>query len=393
MNDDGTDALEVDRGARSFDQNHPPGSLSVEGGPDNEPCVDMGRLVVLHARLSGYMVACLSALKRRTGADILLIRYPVAQNAPFDERYFADIDHVMDRTAQTNADLVRAVDRFRPDAVLMSGWFDQGYLAVARHMRARGVPVVAGCDTQWDGSWRQHVGRLIARWYLHPAIDVLWVAGERQRRLARRLGYTGARCWSGCYSCDWSRFASEYNPAAIPPKRFLFAGRYIAQKGIDTLLAAYRKYRRAVDDPWPLHCAGAGPKADQLHGVDGVTDKGFVQPDALPALMGQAGAFILPSRREPWGVVVHEATAAGVPVLCSTASGAGVHLVREGYNGFLFEPEDATHLTRLMIRLSQLDDARRKAMSQASHALSQQYTPERWAATFVEGVHEYHNQS
>jgi glycosyltransferase involved in cell wall biosynthesis len=344
------------------------------------------RIVVLYARLSGYVAACLRALKAHTGAELLIVRHPPADNAPFDDRHFAWADHLYDRTAHSTEDLQGIVAEFDPDAALMSGWFDRGYLSVTRHLRRRGVPVIAGCDTQWTGSLRQQVGRLIAPWYLHSAIDVLWVAGERQRQFARRLGYRGARCLEGCYACDWPRFAAAFDPATDGPKSFLFVGRYMRRKGIDTLLAAYRRYRRRIDHPWPLICAGTGEEADLLQDAKGVSDRGFIQPDRLPDLMREGGTFILPSRIEPWGVVVQEAAAAGLPLLCSTASGASVHLVREGFNGFTFEPSDTGHLARLMERVTQMRSAERAAMRRASHALSKQYTPERWAATFVRGV-------
>jgi len=44
-----------------------------------------------------------------------------------------------------------------------------------------------------------------------------------------------------------------------------------------------------------------------------VHDKGFVQPSDLPNIFAQAGVFILPSRYEPWGVVIGEALASGLP--------------------------------------------------------------------------------
>ena len=46
--------------------------------------------------------------------------------------------------------------------------------------------------------------------------------------------------------------------------------------------------------------------------------------------MAECGAFVLPSRKEPWGVVVQEAAAARMPVICSDSVGAGDHLVRHG---------------------------------------------------------------
>lgn len=351
----------------------------------------MQRLVVLFSRLSGYMAACLEALHEEHGVELLVVRVPPAGNAPFDDRHFDWIDRLYDRDALTVGGMKDIVDDFGPDAVFMSGWFDDGYLQVAREVRERGVLVVAGSDTQWTGSWRQQGARLIAPWYLHSAIDVLWVAGERQRQLARRLGYRGRRCWEGVYACDWDRFAADYETETGPSRRFLYVGRYVSEKGVDLLVDAYAAYRDRVADPWPLVCAGSGVLEDRLDAQVGIENEGFVQPDALPRLMAQGGTFVLPSRDEPWGVVVQEAATAGCPLLCSEASGAAVHFLNDGYNGYRVQSESVDHLTECLVTMSALSKETQAQMGARSHALSRQYTPTRWAKTLATGVRHWYD--
>ena len=351
---------------------------------DREPL----RLAVLHARLSPHMAACFRTLSTQHNVELLVVRIPPADNAPFDDRHFDWIDQLYDRDALSAAEMTEMLDSFAPDAVFMSGWFDEGYLTVARAMRERGVLVVAGSDEQWTGSWRQQGARLIAPWYLHSAIDILWVAGERQRQFAHRLGFRGAQCWDGVYSCDWEQFAARRTGSL--PRAFLFVGRYIRRKGIDLLVDAYAAYRERVDDPWPLLCAGSGEQEALLEGRPGIENRGFVQPDALPDLMATAGAFVLPSRVEPWGVVVEEAAAAGLPLICSDACGAAVHLLRDRYNGYLVQSEQADHLAQCLVSMSTLSDEDRHQMGARSHELSKQYTPAQWANTLISGVKDWY---
>ncbi|HMB92471.1 MAG TPA: hypothetical protein VKP65_16580, partial [Rhodothermales bacterium] len=154
------------------------------------------RLAVLFSRLSGYTSAALRALKDAYGVELLVFRWQPAREAPFDRDQFTWIDALHDKKDQTGGEIVTTLEAFGPDALLMSGWMDDDYLHAARHFKGRGVTVVAGSDAQWQGSWRQQLARLAAPWYLHSAIDVLWVSGERQRQFAYRLGFTGPRCWS-----------------------------------------------------------------------------------------------------------------------------------------------------------------------------------------------------
>ncbi len=344
----------------------------------------MKRLAVLYSNLAGYTAACLRALKDEYGTELLVYHWPIAANAPYAPDTFAFIDEAITKKDQSAGEIAERVRAFAPDAVLMSGWMDKTYLAAARRIRALGIPVVAGCDTQWRGTLRQQAAALAAKRYLHPAIDALWVSGERQRQFARHLGFSGKQVLDGVYSCDWEAFTA---PAQAERSRaFLYVGRYIEVKGLDVLLDAYARYRSTTTDPWALWCAGTGSLAHLLKGVEGVEDRGFVQPAELPALMHSAGAFVLPSRWEPWGVVVHEAAAARLPLVCSDASGAAVHLLRTGFNGFLFGNGDAAHLAEGLRHVATLPRERFDAYQQHSFELSKQYTPSRWAATLAEGV-------
>lgn len=353
----------------------------------------MKRIAILYSELSGYMAACLRTLKANHNIELLVFKWPVVRDAPFDEaRLFGWIDQLYEKTNLGADQILKIVDAFDPDLVFVPGWIDPDYLRVARTMKRRGVPVVAGCDTQWTGSVRQRVSTYLAPWYLHSAIDVLWVAGERQRAFARSLGYTSDKCWSGFYACDWNKFAGIHEARTQEAHKhqekgcFLYVGRYCEEKGLRELVGAYGRYRNRVTDPWKLVCAGTGPLAALLDAASGIENRGFIQPDEIPALMSEADVFVLPSRKEPWGVVVQEAAASGLPLMCSSACGAAVHLLQDQYNGFLFETRDARYLATCMAQMHNLSPARRRQMGQRSHDLSMQYTPERWAQTLMEGM-------
>jgi glycosyltransferase involved in cell wall biosynthesis len=352
-------------------------------------------VAVLFSRLSGYMAACLKALKQGHDVELLVFRWKPATAAPFEAQMFDWIDTLRDKDDYSRDSLVAELEAFNPDVILMAGWMDRDYLHAARRLRLRqrGNLVVAGCDTQWRGTFRQRMASVLAFRYLHPAIDVLWVSGERQRLFAKALGYRGDKCWEGYYACDWDHFGKAYDLAAATSRTFLYVGRFVEVKGLDILLDAYRAYRARSKEPWNLICIGSGPLLPMLEKAEGVVLPGFVQPNDLPALMATAGAFVLPSRWEPWGVVVQEAAAAGLPIVCSDVCGASVHLVREHYNGWLFESENAAQLAEIFTRVAALPNEALRPMQAASHSLSKQYTPARWAQQFIDGVERVRGES
>jgi glycosyltransferase involved in cell wall biosynthesis len=220
----------------------------------------------------------------------------------------------------------------------------------------------------------------MAPWYIQPLYDNAMVPGPRQRRFAGMLGFSNAAIIEPLLSCDVAKFANVAGTGvAADARSFLFVGRLVEEKGIEPLIAAYRAYRAKVSEPWGLLVAGTGPLSEVLNGVDGIDQRGFVQPSELPALFGEALCFVLPSRFEPWGVALHEAVCAGLPVICSTACGASDQFVVAGENGFVFKSGDVAALTDAMVRITELPHATLGSFGRRSHALSQKVSPKLWA--------------
>jgi glycosyltransferase involved in cell wall biosynthesis len=104
--------------------------------------------------------------------------------------------------------------------------------------------------------------------------------------------------------------------------------------------------------------------------------------------MAESGCLILPSRFEPWGVVVQEAAASGQAVICTSACGAVSRLVLDGYNGRVVAPDRPDRLAAAMHWVADLDVDRRIEISRRSVELARQYTPQRWAEHLVERCQE-----
>jgi glycosyltransferase involved in cell wall biosynthesis len=112
---------------------------------------------------------------------------------------------------------------------------------------------------------------------------------------------------------------------------------------------------------------------------------GFKQYHELPAYYGLADAFVHASRVEPWGLVVNEAMAAGLPVVVSRQCGCASTLVQDGGNGFCESFDDADEIA---MRLAQLDDepALRSRMGARSREIVADWGPSRFAAGALEAA-------
>jgi glycosyltransferase involved in cell wall biosynthesis len=154
----------------------------------------------------------------------------------------------------------------------------------------------------------------------------------------------------------------------------LFVGRLSREKGVHTLLEAWRRLDRTLAKPIPLRIAGDGPLAPEVaraaRSVRGVEWLGRRGREEVLALMGQASLLVLPSEwYECLPVTLVECFAKGTPALVSRL-GAMRSLVREGESGFYFEPGSPRDLARGVERIFGAEDLLRRARAAArSHFL------------------------
>jgi len=237
-----------------------------------------------------------------------------------------------------------------------------------------------------DTPFRNDVRQVVGKYYLASAIRRLsaaFVAGDRAAVYARALGFKPGSIYRGLYGYDEQifnkrAFADRLSKQPEWPRRFLYVGRYVHAKGIDTLVEAYLTYRSMVADPWSLSCAGLGRMGDILKHQEGIQDLGFVQPLQQPAIYATHGAFILPSRYEPWGVVLAEAMSTGLPAIATNACGAAADLVRPFATGLEVPPDSPARLADAMYWLHTHAD-RLREMGEAAMWHAKPFAAGMWA--------------
>ena len=301
------------------------------------------KIVFCWPDISGYMAACWHALQNYADIDLHVLAFQARTETAFSDELVKGVSsRLLDLEERADAALIRQhVILQKPDVVVICGWFHKPYRQLVSVSALRNVRFIMGMDTPWQGTWRQRLAPVLLRSYLDQMESVV-VTGERSWQYAKHLGIDTCRLHRGMYGIDyenWSTLLAERQQSAWP-RSFLFAGRYIPIKAIDVLVAAYQRYRTQVADPWSLVCCGKGELSTRLDNQLGIENKGFVQPDEMRGLWRQAGAFVLPSRFDPWPLAIVEAAAAGLPIVCTNACGSAVEVVRDWHNG-LIVPEDS----------------------------------------------------
>lgn len=344
-------------------------------------------LLFLYTEISGYFLACAAALAREAGAQVTIVRWEVNAEAPFQFETPPGLRFV-NRRDLDDAQLLALAQQLNPSLIYVAGRVDKGYLAVARALKPRGIPILFGFDNHWIGSLRQQVAAWLSPFLIRNRFTHAFIPGEPQMKFARKMGFSDNQILTGVYAGDIDPFLSasaaiEAHKAQAWPHRLLFCGRLVESKGVPELIAAFRSLSAAERGDWRLQLCGTGPLTLDLKPDEPIEATGFVQPAALPALVAGAGAFVLPSRFEPWGVALHECAAGGLPLIASTAVGASTAFLKEGINGWTFPAGDREALRRALAQLFSTADDKLIAMGAASRELSQQLSPRIWAQTLM----------
>ena len=155
-------------------------------------------------------------------------------------------------------------------------------------------------------------------------------------------------------------------PLKLPFTRFVLGlGRAVRKKGFDLLLESFSRLAAGYPDVG-LVIGGDGAargelvaRVGQLGLRDRVVLPGTLSRGEVAWAMAHASVFVLPSRVEPFGIVVLEALSAGRPVVVSNRGGAG-EIVRDGLEGLHADPTDADGMATAIARLLDDEELRRR---------------------------------
>lgn len=304
---------------------------------------------------------------------------------------------------QLSRSLRKALDTINPEVVVTASYRPFIMLTAARWARSRRRRAVLFFETTRLDRPRRPLVEMLKRWTIASYYDAAFAGGKAHRDYLMQLGMPGCRIWQPYDVVDNDYFADMAarvrddrdhwrKRLELPQKYFLYIGRYSPEKNLLRLLQAYRLYRTKFPAGWPLVLVGHGTQRAELEHyvsnakIQGVILRPFEQLQTLPAYYALAGCFVLPSTVDPWGLVVNEAMACGLPVIVSRLCGCGFELVTEGSNGFLFDPYDIDAVAGLLGRMSSLDEATRREMSAQSRRIISAFTPDIWAEKLAQCI-------
>ncbi|MEU3453729.1 glycosyltransferase family 4 protein [Micromonospora sp. NPDC006766] len=234
--------------------------------------------------------------------------------------------------------------------------------------RLRGARVVIRSDSNWLDERRRPRHRRWVKRLLLPAIfgrkARVWTVGAQNDRYWAEYGFTNRHVIP--FGLPRPPVASLDQAAALRTRHalgdglvILFVGRLAHAKGLDTLLAAFAAFD---DRAARLVIVGQGPQRSLVDRAATADPRlrvlGALPQDQLGSVYAAADLFVLPSRYEPWGLVVAEAQANGLRVAVSDVVGCHADRVTTD-NGWVFPAGDADRLAEVFVGARELKNSGR----------------------------------
>ena len=167
-------------------------------------------------------------------------------------------------------------------------------------------------------------------------------------------------------------------------KMILSVGQLIPRKGFDVLLRAAGNLPRDIG----VYIVGGSPGEDlqklkESLELDNVHFVEFKTKQELHQYYMASDLFVLPTREDIWGLVIHEAMSFGLPIITTKKCIAGTELVKDGENGYLVEADDVQQTTERIRTLIE-SEQKRIQMGNMSRNRIRRYTIEKMARRHIE---------
>jgi glycosyltransferase involved in cell wall biosynthesis len=362
------------------------------------------KTVILTEIIAPYRIPVFNALARRAGLDLHVIFLAETDEALRRWRiYTEEIRFSYEvlpswrwcagkRSLLVNRGLWSAFEAACPQTVLCGGYNYPASWESLWWARRRNVRFVLWTESNERDKRSGRAGVEWLKRYFVSSCDAFVVPGKSSFAYARTLGASEQVIFTAPNAVDNTFFATqaentrahatEFQEKLKLPSRFiLFVGRLAPEKGVFDLLEAYAKLESILRSEVGLVFAGDGVSREELAqqakrispGV--VCFPGFAQREDLAGLYALAETLVLPTHSDPWGLVVNEAMACGLPIVVSSVAGCTADLVEDRWNGYVVPPRDSEKLSVAINSLVRQPELRRQ-MGVRSLERIRNYSPE-----------------
>ena len=229
--------------------------------------------------------------------------------------------------------LCKMLYRLKFDELLIGGWDSIDlWLASLISKRNKNSMIL---ESSFNESYTKGYKYLLKKIFLNR-ISKVYASGSSQVKLLDKLNFQGKIIITKGVGLI-NRNRSDKKDAKKDDKfNFLYLGRYSEEKNIEFIINFFNDNTNLS-----LTLIGYGYLEEKINDLikasTNIKNIGSVKNKLLYKYFQNHDIFILPSKREPWGLVVEEALYNGLPVIVSNMVGCADEIVYNGVNGYIFD--------------------------------------------------------
>jgi glycosyltransferase involved in cell wall biosynthesis len=299
-----------------------------------------------------------------------------------------------------NYDLVFKLIKTESDILVITGYESPGYwlaLFYAKLSRRKFI--------FWNGTTLLSIRssnffvNLMRRIFIKNA-DAYLTYGTLAKEFLVHYGAKADKVVVGCNTVDVAKFRQDSQSIlpkkeeikkqkGLPRLNIIFSGQLIERKGLMVLLRAFQELNR---DDIGLIVLGDGPEKEKYQNycrenkIKNVFFEGHQPMNKIIEYYTIADVLVCPSSLEVWGLIINEAMACGLPIICSDKVGAGRDLVKHGINGYIFKANNVEDLKSYLDKILSNDELRGK-MGHESLKIISNCRPEDYANNLLKAIY------
>ncbi len=372
------------------------------------------RVVILTEIISPYRIPVFNALAQRPGIDLHVIFLAETDSTLWQWKVHKDeirfsfeiLPHWRRRIRGYNVLLNRGVTaalvKAKPEVLVCGGYSYLAMWQAQRWARGHAIPVLLWSESNIQDRRRGTLPVEILKKSFLRSCGGFIVPGKSAAEYLRSFDIPDRIIFTAPNAVDNDFFATAANLARahapelraerkLPERYFLFVGRMIAEKGISLLLQAYAQLEAGLREQVGLVFVGDGigraPCEAQAALVQQgrIVFAGFQQREGLAIYYGLAESLVFPTFSDPWGLVMNEAMACGLPVIAADVAGATSDLVRDGWNGRVVKAGSLNGFLSAMRELAEDPESTRRMARRSTEHIAN-YTARTWAEGFASAV-------
>lgn len=373
------------------------------------------KVLILHPFLASHyknkLFSLMEQKSKEKGIDITVLQFnrnEASRKGVFaeeidglDYKYEVLFDENAEQTSnfQLLKKIISRINFYKPHVLNIGGFYSMAHILTIFYCKLRGIKVIISNDsTRLDNTpvfWKEWLKKTVVGladgFFCFGTLAVNYMkslGATDEKILAKRCAVVDNQTIEQIYKETLPNRENLINELNLPKHNFIYVGRIIEIKNLENLLLAFKNSQQNSENSsdWGLILLGEGTQKEALRSliyqqnIKNITWISGQKWDVVPKYLALADVFVLPSKSEPWGLVVNEAMICKMPVIVSDKSGCSVDLVKE--NGFVFNSESNADLQSKLLKFMN-NEVDLKKMGEESKKIINSYSIDECAETML----------